>query len=162
MNRAKPVAEQDPTTLTEDDFTYMRQVVEEIRTDEGLGGQCGFVAEMLAIRYGWDMYGGIYHSPDGRPIGDHQWNVHTPTGTIIDATADQFGEGTHVRVIAPSDPLHARYRYAETDEQEEEWLHAARQSRDTDGGYWWVTGGTTNPDVMAYEARVAVWEGFLS
>lgn len=156
----KSKQETDPATLTESDFSYMTQVVEEIRTEEGLGGQCGFVAEILAGRYGWEMYGGIYHSVNGRPIGDHMWNVHTLTGTIIDATADQFGEGAQVRVIAPSDPLQTRYRYAETDEQEAEWLDTARRSRDANGGYWWVAGGTTNPDVVAYEARVAVWESW--
>lgn len=155
--RTRPV-ETDPSALTPDDYAHMVQTVESVRTEEGLGGQCGWVAEILATRHGWDMYSGIYHSLDGRPIGDHVWNVHTPSGIIIDATADQFGEGTQIRILTPSDPTHARYRHAQTDEQEEDWLNVARARRDTDGDYWWVPGGMSNPDVMAYEARVVGWE----
>lgn len=148
----------DPTALTAVDFAHMQQVTDRIRTEEGLGGQCGWVAEVLFNTHGWAMYGGVYHSADGHPVGDHVWNVHEATGTIIDATADQFGEGAEVRVLPPEHPLYGRYRHAESEEQEEEWLDAARDRDNAEGDYWWVPGGPSNPDVMAYEARVRVWE----
>lgn len=146
-----------PDALTEAIHADLLGVTHDVRTWEGEGGQCGFVATDLAKTYGWVAYGGIYHSEDGRPIGDHVWNVHVPTGTIIDATADQFGEGDGVRVLTPTDPLHARYRHAESEEQEDEWLDIARAATAVHGGFWWVPGGAEAPAVVAYLARVMVY-----
>lgn len=152
---AHPVA---PADLTPEDFAYIGEVVEEMRMDAGYGGQCSFVVEVLAHDFGWIGLGGIYHSPDGHPTGDHVWAWHEPSDTFIDPTADQFGEGAAIRVLPAGDPLRERYRHAETEEEEEAWLDAARERRDRDGDYWWVPGGTTNPDVAAYLCEVARWE----
>lgn len=82
---------------------------EEVRRAEGAGGQCGFVAEILADRYGWTAVAGMYLAPSLEPIGDHVWNVMAD-GTIVDATADQFCEGHDVRIVPPDDPAQSRYR----------------------------------------------------
>lgn len=152
-----PVA---PADLTADDLTYIATVVEDVRTSEASGGQCAFVVEILGYDFGWIGLGGIYHSPDGHPTGDHVWAWHEPTDTFIDPTADQFGEGADMRILPADHPLRDRYRHAETEEQEEEWLDAARARRDAEGEWWWVPGGPANADVLAYEAEVARWESF--
>lgn len=152
---AHPVA---PSDLSADDVAYIGEIVEEMRMDAGCGGQCSFVVEVLAYDFGWIGLGGIYHSPDGQPTGDHVWAWHEPSDTFIDPTADQFGEGAAIRILPAGDPLRERYRHAETEEQEDEWLDAARESRAAQGDYWWVDGGTANPDVQAYLSEVARWE----
>lgn len=152
---AHPVA---PETLTAEDHAYIAAVVEDVRSGEGSGGQCGFVAEILSYDFGWLNLGGIYHSDDGHPIGDHVWSYYEPTQTHIDATADQFGEGEATRIFTSEDPLAARYRHAETEEEEEAWLDEARARTAAEGDYWWVTGGTTNPNVVAYLSEVTRWE----
>lgn len=157
MTRRKPTV-RDPRTLTQADLTTIEAIVEDIRMGEGHGGQCGFVAEVLYNDFGWLNCGGVYHSADGHPIGDHVWSVHEETGILIDATADQFGEGAAIRILDPSDPLYARYRYADSEEEEEAWLDAARARTAADGDYWWVPGGMSNPDVVAYEFNVTRWQ----
>jgi hypothetical protein len=150
-----PVA---PADLTDDDMTYIESVVEDIRTGEAAGGQCSFVVEVLHRDFGWTGLGGIYHSLDAHPIGDHVWAWHEPTDTFIDPTADQFGEGAAIRFLPAGDPLRERYLHAETEDEEDAWLDAARQRRDTEGEWWWVPGQSTNPHVVAYESEVARWE----
>lgn len=147
----------DPAHLTGEDHTYIVSVVEDVRIGEGYGGQCGFVAEVLAYDFGWTNMGGIYHSPDGKPIGDHVWVCHEPTDMLIDPTADQFGEGPEVRFLLAGSDLRERYLHAETEEQERAWLTEARARRDVEGEYWWVEGGQANPNVLAYEAEVRRW-----
>lgn len=151
----------DPSVLTVEQRGRIAAIVEEIRYDAGCGGQCGFVCEVLYAEFGWLNIGGVYHSPDGHPVGDHVWSVHEPTGVIIDPTADQFGEGADLRILDPGHPLYGRYRSADSEEQEEAWLDAARARRDAEGEYWWVPGGAASPEVVAYEASVARWRGDL-
>lgn len=152
---AHPVA---PADLSTEDMDYIASVVEDIRTGEACGGQCAFVVEVLDYDFGWIGLGGIYHSPDGHPIGDHVWAWHEPSDTFIDPTADQFGEGAATRILPAGHPLRERYLHAESDEQEEAWLDAARNRRADEGDYWWVDGGTENPNVVAYLSEVARWE----
>jgi ribosomal protein S18 acetylase RimI-like enzyme len=143
----------DPAKLGRKHLDDIRAMVHAVRSHECHGGQCGFTSENLAREHGWPMYGGIYHAPDGRPIGDHVWNVHEPSGTIIDSTADQFGEGHDVRVLPPTHPDHARYRHAESDAHEEQLLDQARATTAEHGDYWWVPGGKKNPHVRSYLGR---------
>lgn len=150
----------DPSKMTDKHRADIRKIVDDVRRDEGAGGQCGFVSEMLANKYGWEHHGGYYHAPDGRVIGDHQWNVHGPSGTIIDATADQHGEGHDIRVIPPSDPEHGRYQYAQSDEDDTFRFTQADENRRTHGDYWW-TGGPTE-HARSYQEKVKRYTGSLT
>lgn len=68
-------------------------------------GGCYMVTECLHVERGWAMEGGCYVEGSVH-ADDHFWNVDGDT--IIDATADQFGEpGDGVRFTVVGDP---RYR----------------------------------------------------
>lgn len=83
---------------------------EAIRIDEGGGGMCHLVSEWLWDRYGWVRVPVAYLDRRGRIIcGAHLINI-LPDGAILDATADQFGEGFSVRHLAPSTLDYGRYR----------------------------------------------------
>jgi hypothetical protein len=84
---------------------------EEIRRDEGGGGMCHFVTEVLQMRYGWERLCVTYMTTDGEIIcgGGHVVNI-LPDGSILDPTRDQFGEDFSVSLIpADSDEI-GRYR----------------------------------------------------
>ena len=149
-----------PDDITSEHIKAAEQVTHEVRQKEHAGGQCGFVVETLQHKHGWQGYSGVYHSKAGEPIGDHTWNVHEPTGTIIDATADQWGEGAvgGVRIVPPDHPDHSRYRQAESEEEEDAMLERARALRKERGDYWWA-GGTEAPHVKAYLAKEKGYEG---
>lgn len=88
----------------------IRRLREECRVEDGGGGQCSVVSEELGLAYGWHIATGAYTALNGEVIcEDHAWNV-LPDGSIVDATADQFGEGFDVRIVAPTDPDYRRYR----------------------------------------------------
>ena len=83
---------------------------DEIRAEEFGGGMCSIVGEALEAEHGWRRCGVAYVSADGEVICEaHVVNV-LADGTIVDATADQFGEGDEVRVVRPGDPAYGRYR----------------------------------------------------
>lgn len=88
----------------------VRCLREEVRAEEGGGGYCHVVSEVLACEYGWSLFSGAYTSLAGEVICEaHVWNL-LPDGSILDATADQFGEGHDVRVLTPDNPDFLRYR----------------------------------------------------
>lgn len=149
-----PVA---PDDLTVEDFAYITALVEDVRSDAGAGGQCSFVVDVLAHDFGWMGMGGFYHSPDGRVVGDHVWALHEPTNTIIDATADQFGEGAAIRILSATDPLAARYKQPWDEAEDDAWWDAAGQNRNAEGEWWWVPEGPASAHVVAYEHNVARW-----
>lgn len=92
------------------DVDRIRELREEIRIEEGGGGMCAIVSEVLYVEHGWEIRSGVYTTKNGEVICEaHLWNVATD-GTLIDATADQFGEGHDIRIIAPDDPDYPRYR----------------------------------------------------
>lgn len=93
-----------------DDIRAIEKVRIEARRSEGGGGMCHMVSEWIEDVLGWERVSGTYLSADGEPIcgGGHLWNI-LPDGAILDATADQFGEGHDIRVIEPSDPDWSRY-----------------------------------------------------
>ncbi len=95
---------------TADDLQAIRLIRHEVRCEEGDGGQCGWVAEIIMNRFGWDMHGGTYCNDVDEPIcNDHSWNI-LPDGAILDATADQMGLGHDIRIVEPSDPDFPKYR----------------------------------------------------
>lgn len=83
---------------------------EEIRADEGGGGMCHLVSEWLWDQQGWERLAVAYLDPKGTVIcAGHLINA-LPDGSLLDSTADQFGEGHSVRLLQPSDPDYGRYR----------------------------------------------------
>lgn len=83
---------------------------EEIRVDEGGGGMCHLVSEWLWDQQGWERLAVTYLDPRGTVIcAGHLINA-LPDGSLLDSTADQFGEGHSVRLLQPSDPDYGRYR----------------------------------------------------
>jgi hypothetical protein len=96
--------------LDKDTLEQIRVIRDQIRAEEGGGGMCHYVAETLAARLGWEDISGVYTSLQGEVICEaHHWN-RMPDGTIVDATADQFGEGHDVRLVLPGDDDYPRYR----------------------------------------------------
>jgi|GEM_PF-3002947 hypothetical protein len=96
--------------LTRAQITSIIALRNEIREGEGGGGMCHFVSEALSGLYGWERIDGTYTTRKGEVIcGAHLWNK-LPNGILIDATADQFGEGHDIRVLHIGDPEYSRYR----------------------------------------------------
>lgn len=91
------------------DIQHILAVREEEREHSG-GGMCSMVSEFIENEFGWLMKCGAYTDSNDDTICEaHCWNI-LPDGAILDATADQFGEGHDIRIIEPSDPEFARYR----------------------------------------------------
>lgn len=104
------LAEGKATRLTPEIVERIRAMREQIRQEEGGGGYCHMVSEWIARVYGWERASGTYCARNRDVIcSAHYWNV-LPDGSILDATADQFGEGNDIRVVRPDDPEFARYR----------------------------------------------------
>lgn len=96
--------------LTPGFIDYLRNLRHLCRIDNGGGGACHVISEFLENKYGWMRFSGAYLSRDGEVIDSgHLWN-YLPDGSILDATADQHGEGNDIRVITPNDPDYGRYR----------------------------------------------------
>ena len=143
---------------TAPDLDWIRMERHLIREEEGGGGQSAFLADAIERELGWPSFTGVYLAPSGEPIRVHAWNV-LPDGRILDATADQFGEGRDLAVVAPGDPAWARYRAEWTPAYNPslaarhpelagcEWGGrpdmAALMSRIDDRRAWWLPGGTS-------------------
>ena len=69
------------------------------------------MSEWLEAEYGWTRVDGVYTTADYKEpiVTGHYWNL-LPDGSILDATADQLGEGDDIRVVPPSSPTYHRYR----------------------------------------------------
>lgn len=141
---------------TPEDLERIRQIREEVRAAEGGGGMCHFVSEIIYTEFGWSQAGGTVTAPNGDVmIAAHRWN-ELPDGAILDATADQLGQGQDIRIIEPNDPLHKCYRlewdvdynpgmadqYPELKgvewNGEEDFDHQDRLAQER-GRYWYVT-----------------------
>jgi hypothetical protein len=96
--------------LTARDVAWIEKQRESIRDEECGGGMCHEVTALLEEKWKWTRFGVSYLNADGEVIcAGHYINV-LPDGTIIDPTADQFGEGCSVRVLRPQDTDYGRYR----------------------------------------------------
>lgn len=95
---------------TDQDLKEISNIVHLIRSEECGGGQCHNVSAWIQERFGWTRAAGTYLSRDGEVIigGGHYWNI-LPDGSILDATADQIGEGHAIRIVDITDPDHERY-----------------------------------------------------
>ena len=82
----------------------------ETRIENGGGGMCHLVTEALAHERGWGRLPVSYLDADGEIVSDGHYVNLLADGTIVDPTADQFGEGHDVRVLPPDDPEYGRYR----------------------------------------------------
>lgn len=82
----------------------------ETRLENGGGGMCHLVTEALAHERGWGRLAVTYLSADGEIVTDGHYVNLLADGTIVDPTADQFGEGHDVRILRPDDPGYGRYR----------------------------------------------------
>jgi hypothetical protein len=79
------------------------------RVDNEGGGACHLVSEIIEGEWGFERQDGTYCTPDQRDICvGHYWNL-LPDGSILDSTADQFGEGNNIRIVSPKDPEFKRY-----------------------------------------------------
>lgn len=90
---------------------WIRNIRKKIRDEEGEDtGMCHVVSEVIENKFGWPRWSGVYTAPSGDMIcSAHLFNV-LPNGALLDATADQFGEGNDIRIIQPDDPEYQRYR----------------------------------------------------
>jgi hypothetical protein len=83
---------------------------EAIRVAESGGGMCHLVSEWLWDKYGWTRFPVSYLDRKGDVIcAGHLINI-LPDGAILDATADQFGEGFSVRRLTSRNRDYGRYR----------------------------------------------------
>lgn len=96
--------------LTPEVLDSVRALRERIRREGGGGGLCHVVSEELQSRRGWERVCVGYLSTDGGMVCASHYVCVLGDGTIVDSTADQFGEGHDVRVVHPGDPEYGRYR----------------------------------------------------
>ena len=88
----------------------LRALRDEVREDLHGGGCCSVVCEELETGRGWRRCGVAYLSEGGEVVCEAHFVSVLADGTIVDATADQFGEGDEIRVVRPGDALYGRYR----------------------------------------------------
>lgn len=105
--RTKPRSH--PTELTPEMKRQIRAWRKECRINNGGGGMCHEVSEIIEQEWGWERISGTYCHSDGKIVCyAHYWNA-MPDGTVVDSTADQFGEDD-IRVIKPGHPVFKQYR----------------------------------------------------
>lgn len=144
-----------PFVLDEAMTAYIRRVRQECRDEEYGGGMCHQVTEILAYEFGIGRLAVSYLSRDGEVIcAGHYVNLLSD-GSLLDGTADQFGEGHDVRLLRPDDPEYGRIRpefdidytpalypdelagWGETWSGEGDWEQQDRLCAARDHG-WWV------------------------
>jgi hypothetical protein len=100
----------DAGFLTDEFVRMIEQVRETVRAEEGGGGMCHVMSEIVSNRYGWPMLSVAYLSHDGGMIcSAHVVNI-LPGGAVLDTTRDQFGEGHSVSYIPAGSDEIGRYR----------------------------------------------------
>ena len=100
---------------------YLRTLRSQTRCEAGHPtgkAGCSESSEYLEARFGWPRHCGTYLTVSLEPVGDHCWNF-LEDGSIIDITADQFGESGYmgIKIVRPDDPEYYRYRSS----WEEDW-----------------------------------------
>lgn len=144
---------------SKDDIAEIANMVHQIRKGDCGGGQCHNVSSWIQHRFGWPKTGGTYLSVDGEVIvSGHLWNV-LPDGAILDATADQIGEGHDIRIVNIDDPDYSRYDmewYQDYHPKSDNYKHginkrdpslftgeldseAQNRIRSERGNYWWLS-----------------------
>ena len=168
------------SSFREADMTgaFVREVEElreEIRAEEGGGGMCHVVSEVMGMRRGWPMLSVAYLSPDGGMIcAAHVVSV-LPDGSIMDHTRDQFGEGHSVSFVKAGSDEIGRYRPEfyedfhpghpdDTDGQMTPWLDTYSGRTDSDeqdavraerGRGWWLSDLTLLDEYEERQERYA-------
>ena len=164
MREIITIVESENTRPTSIDIARIRAVREEVREDGG-GGQCHEVAGWIEFEYGWPAKSGAYTDLADDTICEfHFWNI-LPDGAILDSTADQFGEGNDIRIVAPSDADYCRYRDEWYDDYypghadhpeigNREWsgeldMDKVKRLRRERGNRWWIkeNANHTEPDL---------------
>jgi hypothetical protein len=69
---------------------------------------CERIAYLIELKYHYRHVYGQYTGPEINGIYTHHWNI-TPNGTIIDATANQFGDKLPVHIVYDYDIRHKWY-----------------------------------------------------
>jgi hypothetical protein len=99
-----------PAEFTHEFVKEAELLREAVRADEGGGGMCHVVSEIMDSRYGWPMLSVAYLSQAGDVVcAAHVVSV-LPDGSVIDWTRDQFGEGHSVSLIPAASEEIGRYR----------------------------------------------------
>lgn len=88
----------------------LRALRAEIRMEEGGGGMCHMVTEVISHHHDVERLWVSYLDRVGEVICAAHMICILQDGTILDPTADQFGEGHDVRILRPDDPEYGRYR----------------------------------------------------
>jgi hypothetical protein len=91
-------------------------IIERQRKKHQSHSLCDIVSDELGRRFGWALEEGEYRGPEVEDESEgsispywHSWN-RLADGTIVDATANQFGDSDPIRVILPNDPRQQYYR----------------------------------------------------
>jgi hypothetical protein len=91
-------------------------IIEQQRREHQLKSLCDIVSDELRRRFGWALEEGEYRGPEVAAESErstspywHAWN-RLADGTVVDATANQFGDSDPIRVILPDDPRQQHYR----------------------------------------------------
>jgi hypothetical protein len=107
---SKLVADQETRILA-----VRADIVASGETNSAGGPSCGVLAEELAALLGGSELYGAYRLDDGR-APEHAW-VLLADGTIVDASADQFGCQGPLRVLHAGDDDYNRYLDQDGDDQ---------------------------------------------
>lgn len=108
---ARPYADASQNVELDDAFlAKVRELRAGIREEEGGGGMCHVVTEILEIEHGLQRLSVSYLDGDGDIIISGHLVSILKDGTIYDPTADQIGEGHDMRILRIDDPEYGRYR----------------------------------------------------
>lgn len=99
-----------PADLTPEFVRDAEILREMVRAEEGGGGMCHVVSEIMEERHGWPRLSVAYLSEEGDVICAAHVVSLLPDGSVIDWTRDQFGEGHSVSLIGADAPEIGRYR----------------------------------------------------
>lgn len=107
LRQADPAARPLPPDL---DMAELRRLRHDCRVENGGGGCCHIVTEVLEERHGWTKLSVAYLAPSMEvALAPHLISL-LPDGSLLDATVDQFADGDDIRLIRPDDSLYRRYR----------------------------------------------------
>lgn len=110
VNRISREYPAKPMRLNRRAIREIQALRHEMRVDEGGGGLCHCITEALTVKYGLGRLAVSYLAPDGTVICAGHYVNYLSDGSILDPSADQFGEGHDVRLLRPDDPEYGRIR----------------------------------------------------